>query len=257
MRDDELDELLGAYALDALDSDEERLVDAYLARSPRALAEVDAHRQVASMMAVGDHAAPPELWDRIASSLGTQSAPYASDTMTLPPLAPLPPRGDWTAPVVALRPGRRWIGPAAFAAAAACVAGLAIVNIRQSQRIDQLEAAADRSDLRTVTVDALTSAKTRKVMLSSDANAGRLEVAMDKSNGYVQAIDLPPLADGQVYQLWGVIDDEVISLGVLGAAPGLASFTADGPLTKLVLTVEQAGGVAVSEQPAFLAGDFA
>jgi Anti-sigma-K factor rskA len=255
MRDDELDELLGAYALDALDEDEQILVDAYVARSPRALAEVDAHRQVASMMAVGDHAAPPELWDRIASSLGSQSAPFSNTTMMLPPLAPLPPRGEYLAPVVELRSRRRWIGPAALAAA--CVAGLAIVNVRQSQRIDQLQVAAQRSDLRTVTVDALTSSKTRKVMLSSDANAGRLEVAMDKSNGYVQAIDLPPLADGQVYQLWGVIDNEVISLGVLGAAPGLASFTADGPLTKLVLTVEQAGGVAVSEQPAFLAGDFA
>ena len=48
MTPDELDALLGAYALDALDEDERREVEAYLADNPRARAEVETHRAVAT-----------------------------------------------------------------------------------------------------------------------------------------------------------------------------------------------------------------
>jgi hypothetical protein len=42
------------------------------------------------------------------------------------------------------------------------------------------------------------------------------------------------LGPDRTYQLWGVIGDQVISLGVLGARPGVEPFTVDGDLTALV-----------------------
>ena len=66
-RPDDIEELLGAYALDAVDDDERRLVEAYLATNPRARAEVDQHREVATLLAFGGADAPEGLWDRIAA----------------------------------------------------------------------------------------------------------------------------------------------------------------------------------------------
>ena len=50
---DDIEELLGAYALDAVDPDERRQVEAFLQTSPRARAEVDQHREVAALFAFG------------------------------------------------------------------------------------------------------------------------------------------------------------------------------------------------------------
>ena len=65
----ELDELLGAYALDAVSDEERRAVEQYLLISPRARQEVAEHREVATMLAWSGMAAPDGLWDRIAANL--------------------------------------------------------------------------------------------------------------------------------------------------------------------------------------------
>src|SRR5262249_30000919 len=54
----EMDELLGAYALDAVDDDERRELDEYLASNPRAQSEVQHHREVATYLAWSGADAP-------------------------------------------------------------------------------------------------------------------------------------------------------------------------------------------------------
>ena len=71
----ELDELLGAYALDALDDADRRRVEDYLEVSPRAAAEVQAHREVATMLAFTGMDAPDDLWGRIADEIAEQAPP--------------------------------------------------------------------------------------------------------------------------------------------------------------------------------------
>src|SRR5215213_2777673 len=68
-RDESLDELLGAYALDAVDEAERRRIEAYLAANPTARSEVADHREVAALLAVGSEPPPEGLWDRIAGAL--------------------------------------------------------------------------------------------------------------------------------------------------------------------------------------------
>ena len=72
MRPQDVEELLGAYALDAVDDDERRIVEDYLATNPRARAEVQQHREVATMLAFTGAPAPEGLWDRIAASIEGQ-----------------------------------------------------------------------------------------------------------------------------------------------------------------------------------------
>ena len=84
MTHDEIEELLGVYALDALDDDERQEVDDHLLTCPRCRAELAAHREVAALLGnrVGDApaVAPDELWDRISASL--QDEPPALSPVT-------------------------------------------------------------------------------------------------------------------------------------------------------------------------------
>ena len=69
MTPEEIEALLGAYALDAVDDDERREIEEYLAQNPRARSEVDTHREVATLLAFSGAPAPEGLWDRIAGAL--------------------------------------------------------------------------------------------------------------------------------------------------------------------------------------------
>src|SRR5688572_24895940 len=69
MTHEQLQELLGAYALDAVDSDEALAIEAHLSECPRCRAEVADLREVAGLLSHAGAAAPEGVWDRIASSL--------------------------------------------------------------------------------------------------------------------------------------------------------------------------------------------
>jgi anti-sigma-K factor RskA len=244
-----LDELLGAYALDAVDPDERRRVDDYLAINPRARQEVAQHREVATMLAFTGMDAPMGLWDRIASSIEEDTAPQPG-----PELAKV-------MPITSAASKRRthWLAVGSWAVATAVAAAVAVLVVGA---IDADEAPAQDALSQAVTA-ALADPDSREAQLeSSDGSLAKIRAIVDENGrGYLLADDLPVLPDDRTYQLWGVLDGEVISLGVLGPDPGLTVFNAgndpqsSATLTTLVVTEEVAGGVAVSEQPALLAGD--
>ena len=249
---DDLDELLGAYALDALEADERRLVEEYLAHSPRARAEVEQHREVATMLAYTGAPAPEGLWERIAGALDGP-APEPG-----PELAKVFPGPGAAAARIARR--RRWLAPGLVAAAAALVIGvLAALLVRADRRLDAAQ--RDSASIESLYDAALRSASTHRAELAStDGGAHSLAVVTVDGNGYIDGRTLAVLDPDHTYQLWGVVQGpggpQVISLGVLGPQFGVAPFTVrQGTLVKLVLTHEARGGVPVSSQPAALAGD--
>lgn len=70
-------------------------------------------------------------------------------------------------------------------------------------------------------------------------------------HGYLDAAALPRLGSDQTYQLWGVLEEngDVVSLGILGRNPGLGTFTIEGGVTALAVTIEQAPGVISDGSP--------
>lgn len=70
----------------------------------------------------------------------------------------------------------------------------------------------------------------------------------DSGATIVTASELPVLDDGETYQLWAVTGGEIVSVGLLGQDASGAEFRVEGEPSILALTVEVAGGVAVSEQ---------
>ncbi|MGI9666669.1 MAG: anti-sigma factor domain-containing protein [Acidimicrobiia bacterium] len=61
--------------------------------------------------------------------------------------------------------------------------------------------------------------------------------------------NLPALPASETYQLWSVVGGEIVSVGLLGQEPSAVSLRVEGSPEVLALSVEVAGGVAVSENP--------
>jgi anti-sigma-K factor RskA len=224
-RPDDIEELLGAYALDAVDDDERRMVDAYLATNPRARAEVDQHREVATLLAFGGADAPDGLWDRIALAIGEHE------------LEPPVPGPELAKVLPARRPPQRrrwWLGAVAAAALVAIVA-LSVALVTKDDTSPSVVAAYDA---------AKADQSNRVVALQTDGTTRATAVVEPSGVAFLDARQLPSLGDDRTYQLWGVLADGTpVSLGVLGPKPALTMFGVNGAVKALAITDEQAGGV--------------
>ena len=235
----DMDDLLGAYALDAVDEDERRAVEDYLAASPRARAEVQQHREVATMLAWSGMDAPEGLWERISDSLGKREHVEAAQLGQVLDLG-------------GRRRKSRYRTAVAWVAASAAAGLLAVVAVRSfsTSTTQPSLAGLDASVTR-----ALADPDTVEAQLVADGSELKVRAIVDPNGqGYLLASSLPKLADDRTYQLWGQIDGELISLGVLGSDPSITTFTAVGDITLLAITAEVSGGVISSVQPAVVSG---
>jgi anti-sigma-K factor RskA len=136
-------------------------------------------------------------------------------------------------------PRRRWPSWLAAAAAAVVVAGGGIIGL---QAMDEEEPTLP------VAVSQVFEAEDARTATVRTENGGKLTVGVSQSRNEmaVDTRDLPELEGEQVYQLWAVHGEEMVSVGVLedtdeGAAMGMPEED-----TRVAVTVEPDGG---SEQP--------
>jgi anti-sigma-K factor RskA len=75
-------------------------------------------------------------------------------------------------------------------------------------------------------------------------------------HGYLTASTMPALPSDETYQLWGEIDGRPISLGLLGSHVQSAAFIDGGSMpSKLMITVEPAGGVVTPDRTPVATGE--
>lgn len=250
---DEIAELLGAYALDAVDGDEAAAVEAHLAVCPRCAAEVADHREVAAMLAHTGAPAPEGLWSRIAASL--EEPPPEMD---IPLLAPA---RTARAGVVDLADRRRqraarWMPGAAVAAALVVVALVTGIVVSDDGTGDPPQQQMAAPVLEDVARRVMNDPDAVRVVLTSSEGDLEAPAAIDvDGSGYLMGNTLPALDEALTYQLWGISGDMVVSLGVLGASPGVVAFHVDEGVERLAITQEAAGGVPSSSNDFFLVGD--
>jgi anti-sigma-K factor RskA len=243
--DPELDTLLGAYALDALDDDERRRVDAYISANVAARDEVDELRESAAALAlapVDDATAPPDLWDRISDTIEGELAREAAWSENE--------GGD----ELAVRRGRRSVRWISWVATAAVVAALLLAAeaISLHRQLHDARAtgpqAAAAAFVRAGRVDGA-----RKVALApaSGAEVARV-VLLPDGTGYLKSDRMAPLDAGLTYQLWALTGSAAhpvaISAGVLGPHPKAVAFQASTDVHAFAITIERAPGVAQSTQ---------
>jgi anti-sigma-K factor RskA len=219
----DLRELLGAYALDALEPDERARVDALLLRDQDARAELHALQLAAAWLARSDLQPSEQVWQRIRSEIESDAG---ADADVVPPTRLIDRR-------------RRRVRLVAGAAAAAVVAG--VVAMAAILAIDgnggrSIEAAARA---------AATDPHVRIVELRTPEGrvAARLAVDAD-GQGYVVRSTLPDLDGRRTYQLWAITSSGPVSAAVMGRAPSVAIVRrADGSsVSKYAITVERRGG---------------
>ena len=186
-------DLLGAYALDAVTPDERSALEAHLASCPTCPAEVDGLRAAvgALPLAVEEREPSPALRNRIEAAVRRDLAAEPWSAGTDRDVAPVFGRGGTAAPARSEPRGRiRRLSANPWAAAAglllACSLGLLLWNL--NLRDDPGPGAAKTVALQTT--DAAPDA------------GGDLTYLADRRVAILSVRDLPPLAPGQVYQVW-------------------------------------------------------
>jgi len=261
MSHEEASELLGAYALDAVEGEECTELEAHLATCPRCRAELDSLREVAAAIGNSVEPVPEELWSSIASRLPEH--PEEGEPPPMPHLAhgdrSLDDRYPFRPPPDPSRRRRRGtvatLGALAVAAAAVAIV-LGIGLVRADNRVSGLQAAVAAHQASTVTA-ALRTPGHRLVELDTASHAQVAQfVVVPGGQGYLVSSTLPPLSGNQTYQLWGIVGSRPVSLGLLGAAPSQAAFTMAGSRrpSRLAVTAEPSGGSVIPTGPMIATG---
>jgi len=229
---EELDSLLGAYALDAAEPDEREQIERYLAENPTARAEVDETRELMSHL-VDLEEGPPSMWGRIQAEISAEPS-----TTSVRPLAP-PVRSRWSS--------RRLLGVAA-AAAVVVIAVVGVVELRDDGRPDGVAQLARAAD------DARSDPDAREAALADGDGVARATVVyLPDGTGFVTNRALDALPEDKTYQLWAVVDDArgpaVVSAGVLGPDVEVAAFHYDGPVRGFAISTEDAPGALAPHEP--------
>lgn len=246
---DDASELLGAYALDAVDGGELGELEAHLATCPRCQSELDGLREVAGALGNSTETPPEGLWSSIAEQLHHDRPSYEEPPPMprLVPSSPAPFRAPASGRTRRARSAVLVLGVVAVAASAvAVVLGIDLVH-SQNNATHLQQAAAHRPAVvpRSAAEVALHTPGHRVVMLENASNDALAEfVIVPAGRGYLVSSNLPALGAGKTYQLWGIVGSTPISLGLLGASPHASTFTITGATwaSKLALTAEPNGG---------------
>jgi len=238
MTHEEMEELLGAYALDALDSYERQALDDHLASCPRCRAELAAHLEVTALLAntSGDSpaAAPDHLWDRIAASL--QDEP--------PVLAPVLPAGSRRRLALIVPLG-------AVAAALILVVGLLAAKVSNlDQKVNGLGRQASVTNV-------ISNPEHRTVLLTSVRRPTwqATVVLLPDGEGYLINPSMPTIGSAKTFQLWALSRGKVVSLGVLGSHLTSVPIRVEPTMTVLMINTEPLGGTPSPTTPVLVQGN--
>lgn len=218
--------LSGAYALDALASDEAAEFRQHLDLCSSCRDEVRELRDAAARMGAIEHMQPPaELRARVLAA--------ADRTPQVPPV------------VVALHGGARQGGRRRWDRLALVAAGVLLVG---GGAVGLGQVLGDAEDPQLTAAEQVFEAEDAQEVDVSTVNGGELLVAVSPGRGEmaVDTSQLPRLQGDRVYQLWSVQGDAVASVGVIESPGEGAAMPMPEEGVLIALTIEPAGG---SEQP--------
>lgn len=244
MSHDEAVELLGAFALDAVDPDEAAALSLHIEQCPRCSQELGSYREVVSLLASTGGDAPAGVWDHIAERVSREGFEREPSTLPAPAAG-----GERRSPAATRRRHRAtWWGASVGVAAAAVVIALLGVQVSHLEnRIGQVEAATEHQGLTQAVQAALLDPRAARVPLAAGNSAGRVVaqiVALPSGEAFLINQAMPSLPSGETYQLWGKVGTNLVSLGLLGNRPGDIAFYLgpSAPVTSYAVTAEHAGG---------------
>ena len=229
--------LAGAYALNALPSDEQAFFERHLAACETCRAEVLELQETAAKLAAGTAATPP-------ASLRASVLAAANVTRQLPPEVPESAVRQ-RVPSTWRRTRDRILMPVA-ACLAIVVIALTGVTLRLNQQLRDTEGAPSTA---VVTVLGAPDLETASLDMG-EAGPGRFLYSPSLDQGVLVAHGMAAPADDQTYELWLIHDGTPVPAGTFqpdGSGAAVAEVTAPVKGAELVaITLEPAGG---SERP--------
>jgi hypothetical protein len=274
----EIQELLGVYALDAVDPETAAMVERHLAECLKCSIEVSQHHEVAGLLANSGGESPAGLWDGIATQIDGSTPPsWERLAARLEPADGRAERvlgggaddaddGEHRAggpdgvvvPITASR-RNRLVRSGAILVAAAAVAIALVFGLQVHHLNNQVNALQANPALSAAERAAVQQPSTKQVHLTSKTGPSTVAtvVLTAAGTGFVVGDQLHALPSDKTYQLWGVIGGKTISLGLLGADPSVVPFSVagDGSVQAFAITAEQSGGVIQSQNQPVVAGE--
>lgn len=253
MTHEEAQELLGAYALNAVDGEERTQLEHHVQECVRCASELDALREVAGAMGNVGEPASQELWQRISTRLYDDV-----DDTRVPPIRALDSPHATISPFAA-RPrswGRTRYGALVLAAAAAVLVGVLSVSlVRANNHVAQLTNALSVASHNVVDA-ALETPGHVNVTLNDAHSVGVAKFVLVDGHGYLVSSQMSTLSADQTYQLWGIFNGRAISIGLMGSSPSTVYFSVEGSKrpTELAVTIEPAGGSVAPTTPVVASG---
>lgn len=235
----ELKELLGAYAVNAIDPEEHTIINVHLEACDDCRHEVDHLLESAALLGSSVPGDMPDLWTRIRDQIATSDEPPALQL----------PRAVAVDHTKQLRLPRVWWITFGVAATIALITG----TFAAGMAANRSESNSQSND---VAATALTTPGARIINLTSqtDTNAIAKLVLLPNGRGYIYASTLPKLTNDRAYQLWAIVNNQPISAGVIGPSIAGAAFSASGPISAFAITDEIAGGVINSNRTPVVIG---
>ena len=231
---DQLDDSVAAHALNALPEAEKDRVELAIGFDEELNSHYEAHRRIAAELVEGFSdvvpAAPPELWDRIALEAGLATSPD-------------PPSADATNRATPSTPSKwRRFAP--------IVAGIAAVLVAVSLTAGLLSSRSEPAGLEALALSSadLPGSINAELVDPAVGTAVANVVVTTDGEGFIDGSALPTLPENRTYQLWAIVGERVISVGIMGNRPEISAFRVEGQLAGLAVSEEILGGVVVSEQ---------
>jgi anti-sigma factor RsiW len=254
MTHQEIEELLGAYALDALEADERETLEGHLAECPRCRAEVAAHFETAALLGNAGGTAPAGLWDRIGSVIALERPAEANPAAPVLDIGEIRAAADRAGRERAGRPTRRPLAGRVVLSLAACAAAVAILLLgldAQSlhRQLNSVTASIRATGLRAAVASA-SAGPHRTIHLESAGRDAATLIVTPTDEAYWVTSSLRRLGASKTYQIWGLDGGKVVSLALVGPDPrALTAFRLSSSTTRIMVTAEPAGGTSGPTTP--------
>lgn len=271
---DHVAELLGAYAVHAVNDGETELVELHLEHCELCQVELVQHFETAARLgAASVMPVAPRVWDNVLSEIrltqvigepmqrSDQSpledpiedpisiersqvgSPASPAIPAFSPNQAEPARGsnviDFAAASERVNKRRTWRVAVAAAVATAAITVPIVSSLSGSS--PSLAALAKR---------VASQPSSRSLTLKSDTGSELVKVVVGKDGqGYLTSDSLPKLGANKAYQLWAVTASGPVSLGILGADPSVQAFATPLTYAALAISVEDAAGAATPTPP--------
>ena len=255
MNHEEVSELLGAFALDAVDGQDKDAVRQHLTDCRRCHDELSEFHEVAGLLANAGGDAPPQVWERIAEHVaspgknGTNGISHQDNRASLVRLVREQTPDDRRNRIRrATMKSARWVMPLATAAALVVIAVLGVQVAHLNDRVGKLADAGTRQGMSQAVEAALLDPQAKRVQLTSAEHGGPSLgqiVLLPSGTAFMINADMPGLPSSETYQLWGRVGGTTVSISLLGNHPTDVALMID-PSARFggfAVTVEPAGGV--------------